>query len=43
MSLPCGVYALFRLISIAKDVLKCWLSVQGTKFEIFREHVSKKG
>ena len=40
---PCGVYALFRFISIAKYVSKCWLSVRGTKFEIFREYVSKKG
>ena len=40
-----GVYALFRLISIAKYVLKSpkyWLSARGTKFKIFREHISKK-
>ena len=32
----------FLLQNVFK-VSKCWLSVRATKFEIFREHVSKKG
>ena len=34
--LPCCVYSLPKS-------LMCWLSVRGTKFEISREHASKRG
>ena len=39
---PCSVYNLFKLLSIARYVLKSLSTgVQGTKFETFCEHVSK--
>ena len=39
---PCSIYTLFRLISIARHVFKSLsIGVQGTKFEIYCEHVSK--
>ena len=41
--LPCGVYALFRLISFFRYVLKSLsIGFQGTKFEIFLGHISMK-
>ena len=41
--LPCGFYALFRLISFFRYVLKSLsIGFQGTKFEIFLGHISMK-
>ena len=40
--LQCGVYTMFRLISIERYIWKSLSSdFRGTKFEIFREHVLK--